>query len=219
MKELDKVLNKNEKVLWEGKPVFLPFIFGRSVAVTIFGIIWLLFMLPFILISLVSVLFGNFLGIAFVIFNPFVWIGILLVFGLPLYNYLVYNHIYYAITDKRAIFQAGLIGRDFQIVDFDQITNAQVDVGVFDKIFNKNTGSIVVSSAGSVVQTQNGAVSRPYVLSNITEPYEVFKLFKKVSHDVKTDIYYPNQLRPGVNPGYQTKYTPEATAKKNRKKG
>ena len=30
--------------------------------------------------------------------------------------------------------------------------------------------------------------------------------FKKVSHDVKTDIQYPNEYRPKNNPSYQSGY-------------
>jgi hypothetical protein len=34
-------------------------------------------------------------------------------------------------------------------------------------------------------------------------------LLKKVSFDVKTDINYPNKLRPNENPGYNVDYNPE----------
>jgi hypothetical protein len=121
---------------------------------------------------------------------------------------------YYAITDKRVIIQSGLIGRDFEIVDFDQITNAEVNVGIFDKLFSSNSGSILLSSAGTVMQTQNGTMQKPFVISSIPNPYDVFKFFKKVSHDVKTDIQYPNQLRPVNNPGYGTTYRGKEKTKK-----
>jgi len=49
---------------------------------------------------------------------------------------------------------------------------------------------------------------KPFTISNIPDPYEVFKLFKKVSHDVRTDIEYPNKLRPKTNPGYKSDYKP-----------
>jgi len=35
MRELDKVLDKSEKVLWEGKPNFLPFIGGFGLILSI----------------------------------------------------------------------------------------------------------------------------------------------------------------------------------------
>ena len=41
MKELDKVLDRNEKVFWEGKPKFWPFFFSGSAASAIGGLFFL----------------------------------------------------------------------------------------------------------------------------------------------------------------------------------
>lgn len=127
----------------------------------------------------------------------------------PLYSLLSYSYIHYAITNKRVIMQRGLIGRDFQMVDFDKITNAEVNVGIIDKLVGNSSGTILISTAGTFVQTRRGARPKPYGLVRIANPYDVFKLFKKVSHDIKTDIHYPNKLRPKSNPGYQTSYNPK----------
>lgn len=205
MRELDKVLDQNEKVFWEGAPSFWPFFLGRSLPITIFGIFWMVIMVFFIFTSLTAP--GPFKYLVFVI--PHFWIGLLMVFGPTIYNAFVFKHTYYAITDKRIIIQKGWVGRDFEMIDFDQITNAEVNVGVFDKLFGGgNTGSILISSAGSFTHTRHGVVQKPYTISNVTNPYDVFKFFKKITHDVKTDIQYPNKLRPGENPGYQTDYDP-----------
>jgi len=109
-------------------------------------------------------------------------------FGIPIYQILVYKYVYYAITNKRVLFQKGLIGRDFEMVDFDQITNAEVNVGLLDKLFGGNSGSILISTAGSFTYGRYGPVQRPYTLRNIENPYDIFRFFKKVSHAVKTDI-------------------------------
>ena len=45
MREIDKVLDEKEKVLWEGKPKFWPFLLGGSIVTTIFGLFWMLFFL------------------------------------------------------------------------------------------------------------------------------------------------------------------------------
>jgi hypothetical protein len=206
VRELDKVIEKSEKILWESKPNFIAFIFGSSLPVMIFGLVWLLIAFPFVLVSLFSLLTGNFIAsFAVLFFNPMLWIGILLFFGMPIYFYLAYHYIDYAITSKRVIIQRGIIGRDFDMVDFDQISNATVNVGLMDKLLGKNTGSIYIYTPGSVAYTKQGAVPRPFILSSVVNPYEVFKFFKKVSFDVKTDIEYPNQFRPKSNPGYNTK--------------
>lgn len=137
-----------------------------------------------------------------------------MLFGPPIYNLLVYKKTYNAITNRRVIIQKGVIGRDFEFLDFDKITSANVNVGLFDKLFGGNTGSILVSTPSSFTQGRNGPVPTPTALRNIVNPYEVYKFFEKVSYDTKTDIEYPNQLRPENNPGYHTNYktsTPPTT--------
>ncbi|MDO8481318.1 MAG: PH domain-containing protein, partial [Nanoarchaeota archaeon] len=207
-KELDKVLDKNETVLWEGKPNFWPFLLGGSLLTTLFGLFWMLFLIPFLVIAAINITRGGLLGWG-IFLLPHFWVGIVLVFGIPLYQILVYKHVYYAITNKRVLLQKGLIGRDFEMVDFDQITNAEVNVGLFDNLFGGNSGSILISTAGSFTSGRYGPVQRPYTLRNIDKPYDVFKLFKQVSHAVKTDIQYPNKYRPKTNPGYKTAFNPK----------
>jgi len=207
MREIDKVIDKSERILWEGKPKFWPFFLGRSVGATFFGGVWLLFLLFFFVTAAVS----NPNALTILLLTPYFWIGILIAIGVPIYTFLVYNHTYYAITDKRIIMQKGIIGRDFEIIDFDQLSNAGVNVGLFDKLFGKNSGSILLTTPGTITYTntfsQRGTMAqRPHVLSNIHDPYNVFKLFKKVSFDVKADIQYPNRYRPKENVGYQTEY-------------
>lgn len=201
MRELDKILDKNEKVFWEGKPNFWPF-FLAGLFLSLFGLI---FLIAGAIILIQGIKTGNFLFLVF----PHFWIGIVFVFGIPLYKALVYKYTYYAITNKRVILQKGLIGRDFEMVDFDQITNAEVNVSIFDKIFSRNSGSILISSAGTFIYGRHGPIAKPYTLNNIQNPYKVFKFFKKVSHAVKTDIQYPNKYRPKTNLGYRTDYNPK----------
>ena len=193
MQEFNKILEKGEKNLWEGKPKFWPYMFS-SAFIVIVGLIFVGFSLIAISIDKSALLIPHF------------WIGLVIIIGVPGYKLLVYKHIHYTITNKRVILQTGLIGRDFKIVDFDQITNAEVNVGLLDKIFGGNSGTIFVSSPGTISYSSKGPRQRPYTLSHILEPYDVFKFFKKVSHDVKTDIEYPNQLRSNTNPGYRTSY-------------
>jgi len=198
MKEIDKILDSKEKVFWEGRPKFWPF-FLSGFAGALFGLIFLIVGGIFVIMGILS---GNY----FFIFIPHFWIGVVFVFGIPLYKALVYSHTYYAITHKRIILQKGLIGRDFETVDFDQITNAEVNVGVLDKLFGGGSGSILLSTVGTFTYTRRGPIQKPYTISHIANPYEVFKFFKKVSHDVKTDIHFPNKYRPTENPGYRTHY-------------
>ena len=200
MREIDKVLDENEKIFWEGKPKFWPFFLG-GFAFALFGLFFLAMGGLFILGGIAS---GNYLFLLL----PHFWVGVAIVFGIPVYKALVYKYTYYAITNKRVILQKGLIGRDFEIVDFDQITNAEVNVGVLDKLLGRGSGSILISTAGTFTYTRSGPIQKPYTIRNIENPYRVFKFFKKVMHAVKTDIHYPNKYRPRTNPGYVTEYSP-----------
>jgi len=130
------------------------------------------------------------------------------VFGVPLYSKLVWKYTHYAITNKRVIIKSGLIGRDFKTVDHDKITNVEVNISFWDKLLAKSSGSIYIFTAGTIAYGRHGPYHTPYRLSNVSEPYRVFRFFKKVSFDVKTDVHYPNKYRPDTNPGYRTRYRP-----------
>lgn len=233
MNEIDKVLGQDEKIFWQGKPIFWPYFFSKTIPATIIGLILLSVIIPFLV-------FGSFTRnyIAYnlkqvsgmpaqisvevrkqndislwwevIISIPFLYMIFWLTIGNYIYISLLYKHLYYVITNKRLVIQKGVIGRDFEYVDFDQITKSEVNVGIWDKIFKKNTGSIFVSTSGSFIETNEGKqVATPHMLNNIEDPYSVFKFFNKVTYDIKTDIKYPNQFRPEKNLGYKTEYDPK----------
>ncbi|MBP7927991.1 PH domain-containing protein [Patescibacteria group bacterium] len=204
MDEFSKVLDPTEQVLWSGNPQFFPY--------------------------MVQALFGMFSGFIFFLFGyiavkaqggaptdilPYIFMGIgfLIMVGGPVYSYLVYKYIMYKITDKRVLFQKGLIGRDFDIVDFDKIENLTVNVGLVDKLFGNNSGTIDVFS--NRLQSRGSGrhrrtVNVPFRLVHITDPYAVLQLIKKSSFDVKADVNFPNALRPDNNEGYNTQYTSQS---------
>jgi hypothetical protein len=198
MEEISQILDKNERVLWHGKPNFLPFVFG-SLLISLFGLF-------FLLASLFAMVFGK-MGL-WGLLLPHFWVGVGLTFGGPIYSKMVYTYTHYAITSKRVIIKSGVIGRDFKTVDYDKITNVEVNVSIWDKLLAKSSGSILIFTAGTVGYGRRGPYATPYRLSNVKNPYHVFKFFKKVSHDIKTDMQYPNKYRPDVNPGYRTEYSP-----------
>ncbi len=201
VREIDKVLNVDEKIFWEGKPLFKPFVITAFFLGAFIGLFFL-----------GLVIFAGFhsLGIT-ILLLPHFWIGLLLIIGPPLYRWLVYKHTWYAITDKRAIIQTGVVGRDFKTVDHDQITNAEVNVGFWDRIFG--SGSVLIYTAGGAWAStygRRGTTVSPPSFSNIPNPYDVFKLLKKVSFDIKAELEYPTAYRPKVAKGYKTRYKPES---------
>jgi len=220
MRELDKVIEAGEEVVWEGKPKFAPFLASSFLGTIVVGFIVVFFVLPFTMSLLVgAVAFGGVTGGAAggAAAGGFALLGFVVVLVacavmcfLPvIYTALVYKNMYYAITNRRVIIQRGLIGRDFAIVDFDQIHNAEVNVGVFDKMFGGNSGTLMLWAGRTQSAGKRGVVEVPDALQNVMDPYEVFKFFKKIEYDVKTDIEFPNKYRPGVNPGYGTQYQPK----------
>lgn len=199
-REIDKILNTDEKVLWEGNPRFAPFVMTAFFISSLFG----LFFLGFVILA-------GFSGLGiFILLLPHFWVGLGLVIGPVLYRWLVYRHVWYAITDKRAIIQTGVVGRDFKTIDHDQISNAEVNVGFWDKVFG--AGSILIYTAGGAwggTYGRHGTTVMAPSFSHISNPYEIFKILKKVSFDIKAELEYPTALRPEVAKGYKTKYEPE----------
>jgi hypothetical protein len=201
-----------KRPFYEGTPRLLPFVFSGILPFMIFGAFWTAILSVMALMgssvtdsSSVEVGVQAFSIVWMLALIPFFGVGLALMFGLPLYRFFLHRHIHYAITAKRVILQKGLIGRDFEFIDFDQITHAQVTVDFWDQILGGGSGSIQLAlSQGTRAPTASEMAVTPYVLKHISKPYEVFRFFKTVSYDVKTDIQYPNALRPQENPGYST---------------
>ncbi|SRR5258708_11295396 len=191
MQSIKDVLEPKEKILWRGKPVFIPFLLSAITISSVIGIFILSQFIP-------TIRYSGLLPIYF---------GIFMVFGPIIYRLMVYTNVFYYITDRRVIFESGIFAKNFRAIDFDQVANAQVNIDIFDKLFGNGSGSIVISTSGNFAETQgNTQFLNPYALANIANPYKVFKFFEKVAQDIKTDVYYPNDLRPKQNPGYNTSY-------------
>lgn len=205
MDEIKKLLGPGEKVLWRGKPVRKPFFMSRMFA-SVFMIIPGIIMTLIIGLMTLMVLDSGF-PIAVIVLLPFILISLSLLFA-PLTTYWwfskQYPHLEYAITNKRVLLKSGWIGRDFKILDYDQIKNAEVNVNIFDKAAKLNTGSILFFTGEIIRSSSHRARSHKDVIAHIKNPYEVFKFLKKTKFDVKADIHFPNKYRPKTNPGYST---------------
>jgi len=100
------------------------------------------------------------------------------------------------LTNKRIIIQTGLVGMDYQSVFYSDITNVHLRVGMIDKLLG--VGDIYID-------TMQGKK----MFLDIENAYSVYPQIQKIVVDIKTDVEYPNALRPESNPGYHTQYTPE----------
>jgi membrane protein YdbS with pleckstrin-like domain len=200
--EFEAIKDLDESILWIGKPAFVPYL-AQGIPFLLIGLVWLAFDSMFILGMMSTDLggMGGFFTI-FILFHLFPFWGSLLNMVRLV---LVYRNVRYAITTKRVMLRSGFFGIDFKTVDFDKIQNLEVNVGPLEKLYN--VGSIRIFS-GEAAHTKNGMRSLYDVFKGIEEPYAVFKQLKQVSMDIRTDMNYPNQMRPDENPGYKTTYKP-----------
>jgi len=88
----------------------------------------------------------------------------------------------YTITDKRVLMKSGLIGTDFNSIYFTQVRNANVNVGLVDKIFsvgtiNIDTGKIETVSSGDKDNRRTSTRTAYDKMLHIDNPYEVYKNF------------------------------------------
>lgn len=103
-----------------------------------------------------------------------------------------YKNLEYVFTDKRIIIRSGLIGVDFKYIYYEEIQSVIVKVGIFDRLFK--VGDLYIQTA-----SQTG------IVEDIKAPYQYSSKIQKIAQDIKTDINYPNDLRPEENHGYNTK--------------
>lgn len=194
--DIRQILDPNEKIVWEGKPNFWAF-WLRSVPLCVFGLFWSLFLVPFYWAWWT----GKFPIFVWAVLGPHTLVAVGLLTS-PLWQIIGWQYVSYAITNKRLIIQSGIVGRGYNLIDFDKISDVNVNISIIDKL--TNTGTIYVLAGVGFSQPN----TTKNVLYGIANPYDVFKQLKKLYFDIKTDIEYPNKLRPETNPGYNTEYKP-----------
>jgi len=201
------MMDSNEYQLWEGKPEKVTYIIGNPVMYVV-ALVWGAFDFAFIGLMFgvgggLPMGFGLFMVPFFLLHLMPVWIAV----GGPIYRAINWNYIQYILTDKRIYIQSGVIGRDINVVEFTDISEPEVNVGLIEKLRGcgtiRLTPSFYRNSRGNQQRSNKGA------LLHIEDPYNVYKRIKQMSVDIKSDIHYPNALRPGENPGYNTKYDPK----------
>jgi PH (Pleckstrin Homology) domain-containing protein len=194
---LDSTLDPNETIIWRGRPRYGAYVLS-FVPVTIVGLFWCSFLSMFYWAALSQRSVPFF---AWLILIPHTVVG----FGLlvsPLLASLAYPNIEYALTNKRVITKSGLLSQTFETVDYTELSDVSVRVGLLGQW--TKTGDVRFVT-GTGMQNPH---TNTHTLSAIDDPYGVFKLLKQTYFDIKTDVQYPNQLRPADNPGYQTHYQP-----------
>lgn len=194
--------NKVEDILTEGEKILVSLVPNRKV-----------FMLESFFKGLpLALIWGIFDGIfiSFIFSNnlyeqigPFV-VGIIfffLIHLIPVWLYIGniikrlagYRNINYYLTNKRIIVRSGIIGIDYKFLFYPDIATVNVKVGIFDRMFK--VGDVYIRSATQAI-----------CLEDIDSPYQYSSRIQQVINDIKSDISFPNDLRPKENHGYNTDY-------------
>lgn len=194
--ELKDVLFEGENVLWQGAPHKFCFMWRAAGKLLPIAILWLLFDGTFISIMVATGL-GKDMWLFLVIFFALHLMPVWSFLGKFIKSKLEHKNVIYAVTDRRVVVRTGVIGLDFENINYTDISNIRTDVSILERLCNVGSVYITTSSGASTC------------LMAVKDPYAVSKMINKIFLDVKADIHYPNALRPEENPGYNTKYAPK----------
>lgn len=196
---IEDILDADESVLLRTKPKKGAYIFNAIIKMLPIAIVWLLFDGFFIFAMLFNA--SNMPVFIWFIIVPFfalhltpVWIWI----GGIIRASSGHKNLEYVFTEKRIIIRSGAIGIDFTNIYYSDITGVNLRVGLIDRMFK--VGDIYIT-----------ATAQSAVLWDIPNPYFILKKIQNIVIDIKTDVYFPNDLRPEENHGFRTKYKGKAT--------
>ncbi len=190
---IQDLLEDQEEIFWEGKPKKSAYILGAVVKMLPIVLIWLLFDGAFIyLICRFAKSLGAFIWVLIVFFilhlaPVWIWLANIITSSLQ------HKNIQYVITNKKIIIRSGIIGIDYKSIYFLEIGGIRCHVNWLDKLLK--VGDIYIKGPYQSV-----------VLHDLTKPYEIAARLNQMVVDIQTDMHYPNELRPTINQGYQTKY-------------
>lgn len=186
--------NGDEKILWEGKPDKKSYVLGRIVQMMPIALIWLafdgfgIFMIATQAKGLPTFAYFLFVGFFLIHLTP-VWIWIANIVS----AFKRLKNTEYAFTDKRIIIKTGFFAK-FDMIFYSDIAGLNMHVGIIDKMFK--VGDIIIMTNSDVT----------YMVEDIDNPYFILERLQKISNDIKTDMQFPNDLRPEENHGYNTQY-------------
>lgn len=216
--QFNGILSKGEDILWSGQPHLWPFVL-TGVPFLLLGLAWGTFDYSFLKSMHHSGKSELFIYPFFILHSFPCWGSIANIVRL----FLVRNNTFYAITDKRFMLRGGLWGTSFKTIEYDQVKEINVNVGPIQNMMGVGTISIDTGrTKPQGLQNMGNFFGFPQgddAFVGVSNPYEVFKISKQTSQDIKADINFPNAKRPNNNPGYKTKYNPQMARKTKKARG
>jgi hypothetical protein len=121
--ELRLHLDRGEKLLWAGRPAQGVVFTALDRYFVPFSVVWL----GFVLHSLRPAMRGEADPTTGLIGVLFVAIGICMLVGRYITNWLYRSRLIYGVTDRRAIILSGMFGRSVQSIDFSSLTGLKLE--------------------------------------------------------------------------------------------
>jgi uncharacterized membrane protein YdbT with pleckstrin-like domain len=201
MKDLRLLVGQGEKILYEGKPKKICYIFESIFNPLLpFAIIWGLFDFFIIGQAFTNGAEEAGLGIFLIGFFLFHLMPVWLYLGGILFTFRKYRNTNYIVTDRAIYISSGIFAKQYNTKSFAEMSNVNLHRGIFDQMFN--VGDVITTS--SQRSSEEGVSSMK--ISSISNYIEVYNLVKKLQQDIYTDVMYPNDMRPSENHGYNTQY-------------
>lgn len=194
---VEDILDKEESVLLRVKPNRKAYVLNHILKMMPVALLWAAFDGFFIFMLVSSGAFAE-MGI----FSLFI-VGFFALHLAPLWMWIAnivravgeYKNVEYVFTEKRIILRSGLVGIDFKNIYYSDIEGVNLKVGIIDRLCR--VGDIYIQ-----------AMKQSSVLFDVENPYALLSEIQRIVHDIKTDILFPNDLRPETNRGFRTRYTP-----------
>ncbi|MBW2436074.1 MAG: PH domain-containing protein [Deltaproteobacteria bacterium] len=201
-KQFEAVKDSDEEIFWVGKPNFAAFL-TRGIPFLCIGLIWGAIDYFAFIRNMPAEMAGFAIPFFALHLMPF-WASILNFVRL----FLVHGNTFYAFSNRRLMMRSGFWGTDFKAIDYDRISDIEVNVNPIENMLKVGT----IQAFSGRVSDKGGRIYDKFI--GIQDPYEVFKRIKEVTVNIKTDWNYPNAMRPETNPGYKTKYEKEGSTQK-----
>lgn len=199
MEELRAIVGPHERILYQGKPNKICYIFESIFNPLLFvAVIWAI------------IDFGLIGGTFFQMDSgmPSIMLPFMLLHLMPVWMYLggilfmarKYRNTAYIVTDRAIYVSGGIFTRNINAKPFAELSHINLHRGFFDQMFH--VGDIIATTNQF---NQNGKAA-VISIASISDYIEVYNLVKKLQTDIYSDVMYPNAKRPAENPGYHTKY-------------
>lgn len=194
---LTDVLFHDEEIFWQGKPKKFCYVlkgFGKLLPIAVMFLLFDGFFIGTMISTGVLTEIGL-PGVLFVVFFfGFHLFPVWACAGKIISSNIEYKNVDYAVTSRRVIARSGIIGLDFESIDYADISNVRVNVSMIEFFFK--VGTVIISTSSG----------ETLFLFAVNDPYALYRKINKTFIDMKSDIHFPNAYRPDSNPGYNTKY-------------